>query len=478
MSDPTFPKEYTDIFQNHLFQQLMDALDDIVMIIDRDTTVVYVNSAYERSYHRKPSWVIGRKLSSIESVSTTAIKVIHTGKPAYHEVEYLKSVNVDSVGISFPLRYQGEIVGSVSIFNNLTKYLKLANKLHQTTEMDQYLRDQLSDPAIVKRASNFVTINPEMKTLLGLAVKVAQTESTVLIRGESGTGKEIMAKVIHQNSPRKNGPFIKVNCAAIPDTLLESELFGYAGGAFTGAKREGNPGKFELANGGTIFLDEIGDMDFNMQAKLLRVIQEKEVERIGGRKSIPLNVRILAATNQNLEELIQQNKFRQDLYYRLNVIEIPITPLRKRKEDIPILVHYLIKKLSGQDLIVTRPVMDLFLSYDWPGNVRELQNVLEHACIMCHEGIIELGALPQHMREIALKTSPGAGANPEPAPAGESSPEQNLRKMSTSLEREMIIRALRNNKTRTAAIRELGISRSSFYDKIKLYQINLTDYIH
>ena len=307
-------------------------------------------------------------------------------------------------------------------------------------------------------------MNPRMKQVLGLAIKVARSEATVLIRGESGTGKEVMAKIIHYNSPKAKGPFVKVNCAAIPDNLLESELFGYVGGAFTGARKEGKAGKFEMAQGGTIFLDEIGDMDMSMQVKLLRVIQEKEVERIGGTKTISLDVRIVAATNQNLEELIKEGKFRQDLYYRLNVIEIKIAPLRKRKEDIPILVHHLVKKISGENLNVTPRVMNILNSYDWPGNVRELQNVMEHACIMRNGTIIDPYSLPQYMQP----KEPGEESRTE-------NMSYNLKEMTAILEKDLILEALKKFSNKSRAIEELGISRSSFYEKIKKYGIDVEE---
>ena len=297
------PAEYIEVLENPIFREMMDMIEDVVLVLDKDTKVVFVNKAYEEVYGIAREKILGRKLQSVEE-DTVAIRVLRTGVAEEHTIQYLKSVNVDSVGRSTPIKVDGETVGCLSVFNNVSNFIKLAAKIRRTKEMDRYLKEQLSDPETIRNARTFVTVNPEMKRVLGLAVKVARTDATVLIRGESGTGKEIMAKVIHSNSRRKDGPFIKVNCAAIPENLLESELFGYAGGAFTGARREGKAGKFELANGGTIFLDEIGDMDFNMQVKLLRVIQEREVERIGGNKSIPLDVRIVTATNQNLEELI------------------------------------------------------------------------------------------------------------------------------------------------------------------------------
>ncbi|MDO4277261.1 MAG: sigma 54-interacting transcriptional regulator [Lachnoclostridium edouardi] len=340
------PAECSDLLKNELFVEIMDNIDDIVMIIDRDTNIVYVNKSYERTFKWKREKIIGKKLQDIEG-NTTAIRAMEKGETLVHTVEYLKSANIDSVGVSFPLRVNGEIVGGVSVFNDMSKYVSLVSKLQKTKEMNKYLEDCLGDPMLQKWSKEFITVNPHMKKVLELAMRVAQSEATVLIRGESGTGKEVMASLIHHNSQKADGPFVKVNCAAIPDNLLESELFGYEGGAFTGARKEGKAGKFELAQNGTIFLDEIGDMDINMQVKLLRVIQEKEVERIGGNRSYPLNMRIIAATNQDLEELVRKGKFRQDLYYRLNVIEIRIPPLCKRKDDIPVLVYHLVQKFGG-----------------------------------------------------------------------------------------------------------------------------------
>ena len=461
MNNKALPAQYTEILENEFFREMMDMIEDVVMVLDADTKIVFVNKAYENVYGIKRERIVGRRLEDVEG-DTTAIRPLKTGQPITHEIEYLKSVNVDSVGKTSPLIYEGKVVGCFSVFNNVSNYIKLAAKLRRTKEMDNYLKEQLSDPEIIRHAQNFVTVNPYMKRVLGLAIKVAKSDATVLIRGESGTGKEIMAKVIHSNSRRKNGPFVKVNCAAIPENLLESELFGYVGGAFTGARREGKAGKFEMANGGTIFLDEIGDMDFNMQVKLLRVIQEREVERIGGNKSIPLDVRIVTATNQNLEELIEKQKFRQDLYYRLNVIEIRILPLRKRKEDIPILTQYFVKKLSGEDLAVTQGVLDILGAYDWPGNVRELQNVLEHACIMRDGDVIDDLCLPQHMRP----------ADAEVRRKQVFSGSYNLKEMTEQLEKDLIIRALKKSRTKSEAIDMLGISRSSFYDKLRDYQID------
>lgn len=458
------PDHYLKLFENKLFREIMDNLDDAVLIIDKELNVVFVNSAYKQMFHLEEKGLIGKKLAPIDE-NVNAAKVVKTGNPVIHAQEFLEAANMDSIGESFPLKYNGEIVGGISVFNNILKYSKLLSRLKRSEEMNEYLQEQLGNLATMQHSKEFITVNRHMKQVLGLAVKVAKSDATVLIRGESGTGKEVMAKILHENSARREGPFVKVNCAAIPDNLLESELFGYAGGAFTGAKKEGKAGKFEMAQGGTIFLDEIGDMDVNMQVKILRVLQEREVERIGSNKVISLDVRIVAATNQNLEGLIQAGKFRQDLYYRLNVIELDILPLRERREDISLLVHFLMQKMAGEDLDVTPEAMSILYHYDWPGNVRELQNVVEHACILRSSNIITTHELPVHMRPDIQREDVGK----------EETDNYDLKEMTESLERNLIYEALRKFSNKSEAIKKLGISRSSFYEKIKKYNINIEE---
>lgn len=297
-----------------------------------------------------------------------------------------------------------------------------------------------------------------------LAAKAARTISTVLITGESGTGKEIFAHAIHNMSPRRKGPFIKVNCAAVPETLLESELFGYAEGAFTGARKEGKPGKFELANHGTIFLDEIGDMSLSMQAKLLRVLQEKEVERVGSIHTTKVNVRVIAATNQDLLKLVAENKFREDLFYRLNVIILDLPPLRKRTDDIPLVSTALLQRLNRElGTGVTRissEVIDSFCRYDWPGNIRELENTLERAINFCEGNSVNLEHIPQHIKSCQGLALPAVNTT------------GTLETLLEEHEREVIINTLKNfggNKTKTA--QALNIHRSVLYRKINKYQI-------
>ncbi len=246
------------------------------------------------------------------------------------------------------------------------------------------------------------TKNPRMAEVINVIKKIAPSSSTVLLLGESGTGKEVLARYLHFCSQRK-GPFVAVNCAAIPEELLEAELFGYEKGAFTGAIKS-KPGKFEQAEGGTLFLDEIGDLPLKLQAKLLRAIQEKQVERLGGERPIQVNTRIVAATNQNLETLVKERRFREDLYFRLNVISVEIPPLRERKEDIPLLCNFLVKKICERENLpekkISDRVMKIFMNYHWPGNIRELENLLERMIILSDKDELDLEDLPLHLRNF------------------------------------------------------------------------------
>ncbi|OPJ56415.1 sigma-54 interaction domain-containing protein [Alkalithermobacter paradoxus] len=312
--------------------------------------------------------------------------------------------------------------------------------------------------------SNIIGNSPLMRKVKTKANIASKSLSTVLITGESGTGKEIFARAIHNNSDRANNSFIAINCAAIPDALLESELFGYEEGAFTGAKKGGKVGKFELANNGTLFLDEIGDMSIHLQGKLLRILQEREVEKVGGSISIPVDVRIIAATNKDLEKMVRCGEFREDLYYRLNVIPINIPPLRERKEDIPDLLEYIISKYSNKlnkrIYKIDDIAMDKIFEYQWYGNVRELENVIEYSINMCSTGIIRYDDLPEKIKNN-----------------DKSFMYDNYEKITPlwELERREIIKALDKfkdfKKDKEKVADSLGISRATLYRKLKEYKI-------
>ncbi|MBO5330254.1 sigma-54 interaction domain-containing protein [Anaerotignum sp.] len=328
--------------------------------------------------------------------------------------------------VAYPIFKEGVVVGIISIIafaeeqrekllqerGQMEEFLKymsvlLESKLY-TDEVKERLEQQLQVVHDAEKGWSFVGNSPKMEEAIRIGKKVAKTNSTVFLRGESGTGKEIMAKMIHAHSDRKDKLMISINCAAIPENLVESELFGYEEGAFTGAKKKGAIGKFELADGSTIFLDEIGDMPLHVQTKLLRVLQESVVERIGGTKPIPIDIRVICATNKNIEQMVEEGTFREDLYYRLNIIPIELPPLRKRKEDLPALIEYYIayynQKLGKSMTGVSKDAMQTLMSYNWPGNVRELKNIIEYLANISEGDEVQLADLPDH---IVLRSEKG-----------------------------------------------------------------------
>jgi two-component system response regulator AtoC len=349
-----------------------------------------------------------------------------------------------------PLRLD-EIVAKVETISQLKTLIR----------ENRYLKDKL-----LKKFNfeNIIGKNKKMQDLFELVRDIAKTNSTILIRGESGTGKELIANAIHFNSDRIEKPFVKVNCAVLAENLLESELFGHVKGSFTGAIRD-KVGRFELAHGGTIFLDEIGDISPNMQLKLLRVIQEGEFERVGGNETKKVDVRILAATNRNLEEAMKSGNFRQDLYYRLNVIPLDVPPLRERKDDIPLLVAYFLEKFNVDFKktisAVDDEAMSYLQSYEWPGNIRELENLMERAIVLNKSGILKIKDFPIFVSQNEAEEEINININ------------NDLTEVVDNFEKKIILKALRENnfnKLRTAE--KLGIHRSTFMSKLKKYEIN------
>ena len=350
----------------------------------------------------------------------------------------------------------------------LTKPLdmdELLIKVHRSLRFRQLEEENLLHRERLGTRFDFSSIigkSPRMKELFEMLSMVAPTDATILLLGESGTGKEIVANAIHQNSQRMEMPYVKVSCAALPETLLESELFGHEKGAFTGAMSK-KKGRFELADNGTIFLDEIGEMSLLTQTKILRVLQEMEFESVGGTKTIQVDVRIITATNKDLDEEVRKGRFREDLYYRLNVVPITIPPLRERKEDIPILVEHffrIYREKNRRTITGFEPrVMDAFIRYPWPGNVRELENIVERTVIMCRGDMISIHDLPPTVMASQQEE-------------GES--EFISRPTLKDVEREAIVRTLRHtggNRTKTAII--LGITRKTLHNKIKEYGIKI-----
>lgn len=346
--------------------------------------------------------------------------------------------------------------------------LNFTNKVNKLFQEMKYYRTELQRMRNTKYGiGNIIGKSEEIQKVKEQIINAGRTNSTILIEGETGTGKEIVAHTIHEQSRRKENPFIRVNCAAIPSELMESELFGYEEGSFTGAKKGGKQGKFEIAESGSLFLDEINQLPLNMQPKLLRVLQEHEIERIGGRESIPIDVRIISASNVSLEKMVEDNKFREDLFYRLNVIKIQLPPLRERKKDIPLLVNHFVDKLNVQlNMSVTsvgEDVMHMLTEYNWPGNIRELQNVLECAMNNTRDEKLEFKHF-EHLSKLIKCKVPYSGPNLI---------HKNLKKATEAIEIQLILKMLKECSGNKAAVaRRLNISRTVLYRKLKKYNIS------
>lgn len=367
-----------------------------IVIADRNGRVVYVNEANERITGLDNKKILGKKVIDVVPHSSL-IDVLKFGKEKLGVNTKVRDKYVYSNIV--PIHENGETIGSISIFLDITEIENLNRELKEAKKKINTLSKQLS--GFIGDKDFIVGKNPKMQRVLHISQKAAGIISNVLITGESGTGKEVVARFIHKNGPRKNKPFVALNCGAIPETLLESELFGYEPGAFTGANPKGREGLFEKADGGTIFLDEIGDMPFPLQVKLLRVLQDNEIRRLGGEYKIRLDVRVISATNRPLEAMVEKGTFREDLYYRLNVIHIELPSLKERKEDIPIYVRFLMEKI-GQRLDknihrITPTALRRLINYHFPGNIRELENILEKSFVMDEDGIIDLDDLPEFL---------------------------------------------------------------------------------
>jgi transcriptional regulator with PAS, ATPase and Fis domain len=366
--------------------------------VDENRKISYMNPAYQEYLPESSRNSLGKDVLDV-SPHGLRVKVFNSRKRVENVVCHKEGI--DMVSTVEPLFIDGNFKGIISISRPVNQIKNLLRKLEESQEeLNYYKEELLRHRKLNSSFKDIIGSSGSLRDCLIIAEKAARSTSTVLIRGESGTGKELIAKAIHNDSDRKDKPFIRVNCAAIPENLLESELFGYERGAFTGAVKS-KPGKFAMADGGTIFLDEVGDMPKSMQAKLLRVLQEREFESIGGLTPQSIDVRVMAATNKNLEEMMAAGEFREDLYYRLNVMPIFLPSLRQRKEDISLLAEYFIKKINKKlnkkiDGIDSESLMHL-RGYNWPGNIRELENIIERAINMCEGKMIYPEDLPLYI---------------------------------------------------------------------------------
>ncbi|MGM7720779.1 sigma 54-interacting transcriptional regulator [uncultured Metabacillus sp.] len=428
-----------------------------IVIVDANGDIIYMNDNYCRFCQVTKEEVIGRHVTEVIENTRMHI-VVQTGVEEIADLQYIRGNYM--IANRIPIFADKKIVGAFGtvMFRDTKEWHEMNSHVrHHLSSIQSFIEQQELTGA--KYTLNDIQSNSRVMAELKEKVKsIAATDSSVLIRGESGTGKELFAHSIHLLSNRSEKPFIKVNCGAIPEQLLESELFGYEDGAFTGAKKGGKKGKFQQANGGTIFLDEIGDMSLHMQVKLLRVLQEKEVEPIGSTKSIPLDVRVITATNRPLELLMQNHTFRSDLYYRISVIPLFIPPLRERMEDLEILVSYFIKKVSlrtGKRIsMIHEEVMNTFQHYHWQGNIRELENVIEAAIHLAKTDVITLEAIPDYIKKPAVIHSKTTS----------------LKEMLNETEKNILLSTIKKyDGDKRKAAKALGISKSSMYEKVQKY---------
>jgi PAS domain S-box-containing protein len=436
-------------------ETILDSISDGVFTVDGEWRVTSFNRAAERITGVSRKDAIGRRCSDVFRASMCETRcalrhTLETGRAVVNQAAFIVTADGRRVPISVSTALlkdrSGAVVGGAETFRDLSLIEELRKEIRG--------RCQVGD---------IVTRSVAMRRLLEVLPRIAESESTVLLQGETGTGKELFARAIHQQSPRRSGPFVAVSCGALPDTLLESELFGYRKGAFTGASHD-KAGRFALARGGTLFLDEIGEVSPALQVRLLRVLQEREFEPLGATRTEKADVRVVAATNRDLGRLVEGGQFRQDLYYRIKVMKLELPPLRQRREDVPLLTEHFItvynavqnKQVRG----VSPDVLGVLTAHDYPGNVRELQNVIEHAFVLVSEGQIELQHLPPELVPVSPRVQVGRRMT------------ETVNVLEAQAIREALSRAEGN---RNAAARDLGMHKSTFFRKARRLGVELPE---
>ena len=432
--------------KTNLFQAVLNYAYEGFILVDKDSRVNYLNPVAERILRVDNANVIGQKISQLWP-GLNLQKVIQTAKDDLGQIQNV--AEVDILCNKVPIIVNDKPAGAIVSFQDVTRI----------QQMEAQVRRRIYEAGLTARFcfNDIIGTSTAIKQTIDMAKAFALTQSSIMILGETGTGKEVFAQSIHNYSERRQGPFVAVNCAALPNQILESELFGYEGGAFTGARPKGKPGLFELAHGGTIFLDEISEMDYSLQSKLLRVIQERKVMRLGSDSIIPVDVRVIAASNQNLKRLVTENIFRSDLYYRINVLQLRLLPLRRRQEDIMPLAQFFLAKHAAIAKRVPKlmpSAQELLSSYPWPGNIRELQNCMERLLAVCRQEAIDAKVI-----EFLLQDQED---NPEPHSSNSLLPD----------EAAEIRKALAISRGRYGqAAKLLGISRSTLWRKLKRLQL-------
>lgn len=432
---------------------IFNSINEGIIATDENGTITHFSNTAEKIFNITQTNACSKNINTIfPDLSLKDVKKFDLPNYEKKEMRAIKGNNKSFtcyVSTNVIRDQRNDIIGMIITIFESNDIKKIVRNMMGFDNKSLFFSDIIGQSNLMKNAKQKAEI-------------AAKGYSTIMIRGESGTGKELFARAIHNSSPMHDGPFIAINCAAIPETLLESELFGYEGGAFTGAKKDGKPGKFELADGGTLFLDEIGDMPLYLQSKLLRVLQDKVVQRVGGLNDISVNVRIVSATNRDLERLVKENRFRDDLYYRLNVIPIYIPSLSERKDDIPLLIDYLLNKynllFNKKITALSEDVYDIFMSYSWPGNVRELENVIEYSMNMEKSNIITKNSIPKNLLSSMFIDD-----------------SQSLDDIVKNFEKNIIIEKAKNygksKEERIKLAKELNIGIATLYRKLKAYGI-------
>ncbi len=427
---------------------ILDSIADGVFTVDLDFKITSMNRSAEDILGMKEEEALGKLCfeifhANICEHSCALRETIANKRNIINKTIYIVNSEGDRIPVSIStavLRDEnGEIIGGVETFRDISEIEELRKTIESGFTFE-----------------SIVSKNNKMQDIFAILPDIAQSDSSVLIEGASGTGKELVARAIHNLSKRKDKPIVVINCAALPDNLLESELFGYKAGAFTDAKRD-KAGKIAIANGGTIFLDEIGELSQNIQVKLLRFLQEREYEPLGGLKPVKADVRIISATNRELNDSVKQGEFRDDLFYRINIVNIKLPPLKERKEDIPVLIRHFIRRFNivkGKNIEgVSDLVMNIMMEYNYPGNIRELENIIEHAFILCKESYIQIEHLPSHLRGEEIQFSKSMTLE--------------------ECEKLFILKVLeKNGWNQTKSAKELGINQSTLWRKMKRYKLS------
>lgn len=452
---------YLSNLKPHELIPIFDSISDAIFIDDDSGKALWINKACEDLFKIQRSEILGKNITSLEKegiFTPSVARLVMEQKKAVNLIHQNKDgKRILSTGIPL-LDEAGNITKIITTSRDVTELISLQNKLEDA----RLTLDELKARGKIQY-DKIIANSPSMYQVIQFTERLADVDSTVLITGESGVGKGVIARLIHDSGKRKDHPFVKINCGAIPENLIESELFGYESGAFTGSRTQGKTGLFEEAEGGTVFLDEISELPLNMQVKLLQVIQEREIKKVGGVKTIPVNVRIISATNKDLEHMVQSGQFREDLFYRLNVVPVNIPPLRERPEDVIPMIRYFLNKNNKkmqEHKSIDSNAMAILIRYSWPGNVRELENIIERVVITTREETI----LPENLPSFLMKSA-------KPVHDFSVLTDENLKEALEQAEKKILASAFaKYRSTRKIAV-ALGVSQPTIVRRLQKYQI-------